>query len=247
MGTWVDDDLAYLKANYSTAMREELELRLCKLRGWGAVRTKAKALGLSRRHLRCPNRWTDQQLTFLRENYTSLPWNELLRKVERHPHSIMGKAKELGLSHRRNFYWRWRQYPRKDVDNNLSEAEWGYVAGLIDGEGTIGAYRAKDHHLPRLVLKISNTRSEILDWCKNKLHMSEEKFATAEWNLYAIRTILTNASPYLILKHHLAELALEVVGLIIEKDPYLELNKSRLNEIYMEIRRINKRSHHKDR
>ncbi len=57
--------------------------------------------------------------------------------------------------------------------NVLSEAELAYMAGIVDGEGTIGVFREitpkrKAEFRYRAALEVSNTDEDVIDWLQVK-------------------------------------------------------------------------------
>lgn len=103
----------------------------------------------------------------------------------------------------------------------LSKQQWAYIAGLIDGEGTVSLFKSDPKHnrgSHTLQISIVNTYKPVLDWVK--LHLGgyittrsrkNVKWRTAyQWKLYhrqasgALRRML----PYLIIKKRQARLAI---------------------------------------
>lgn len=70
----------------------------------------------------------------------------------------------------------------------LSDKDIGYIAGMIDGEGTICLHKCTWKHRKvsyyRPFIKVSNTNLEVLIWIKNKLdtgRIKKEKGITGNW------------------------------------------------------------------
>jgi len=115
---------------------------------------------------------------------------------------------------------------------NLTEAEWGYVAGIIDGEGCLGVYSRSRQHLgqrqltpsrsfrPRL--DIGNTNPELMHWLQDHLggylrldRQSErtngrwkDRWFLSLTDVQVIFEICRRTYPYLIVKRAQAELVL---------------------------------------
>ena len=55
--------------------------------------------------------------------------------------------------------------------NSLSEAQLAYIAGLFDGEGSVGIYYTKSSKsgkkYPKLMARISNNNPTVLEWIKS--------------------------------------------------------------------------------
>ena len=47
----------------------------------------------------------------------------------------------------------------------MKSVEIAYLAGLIDGDGTISINKDRRSHKP--VVSIANTNREVLEWCRN--------------------------------------------------------------------------------
>jgi len=100
---------------------------------------------------------------------------------------------------------------------------WAYLAGLIDGEGTITVVKeVKGTARPTLV--IVNTNKEVLQWVKdnlnqgnlyNKGHEKEGWKDRWAWSSRGkhIKPILENILPFLKIKHQQAKLVLEFIEL----------------------------------
>src|SRR2546427_8215430 len=51
----------------------------------------------------------------------------------------------------------------------LTEVEIGYLAGIIDGEGTIGIYKGREPYSYRLALIVTNTHRPMLEWLRSRI------------------------------------------------------------------------------
>lgn len=107
------------------------------------------------------------------------------------------------------------------MGQTMTEVELAYIAGFVDGEGSISIYRrAKDTYTP--YLSVSNTNLEVLEYINHvlgdtgyliKMKMPNPKHKTA-WKLrfdsVKCNAILKLLLPYLRLKHRQAEMAIIV-------------------------------------
>lgn len=104
---------------------------------------------------------------------------------------------------------------------NLTEGEKGYLAGLFDGEGTIGYYykTALKYHVMQCA--ISNSSPEIMDWLKNKIPFgsiaitNNKKCKYINWSWICnsklqVIEFLTTIRPYLIFKLKQVDLLLSL-------------------------------------
>lgn len=101
----------------------------------------------------------------------------------------------------------------------LSAAELGYIAGIIDGEGTISVVKKSHRDACTIHLSVTNTKRELLEWLLARLagHISNSKSGSEKWaDKYCWLTSATHAAsiircirPYLVIKAGQADLALE--------------------------------------
>lgn len=101
-------------------------------------------------------------------------------------------------------------------DTDDIEANWAYLAGILDGEGSFGVYSAGTR------LTISNTCLPLIEWCAafvgegyiNKVQSAGAKRQCYQWNCGAvvIRRILPRMIPYMIVKHRKAVLFMEYLN-----------------------------------
>ena len=112
----------------------------------------------------------------------------------------------------------------------MTETDWAYLAGLIDGEGDIGI-----SHTVRV--RIANTDMGIIGWLREKFPEVKTNKANSntsygkklclkvEWNGRNAIEVLTRTSPYLQgKKKKLAELALEFLD-YVDDSRYLNPGK----------------------
>ena len=108
----------------------------------------------------------------------------------------------------------------------LSETEAAYIAGIIDGEGTLTIRKKKpaakvSHRLPSysVTFSVSNTATLLIHWLQNKcggsVHHYENRCKNcrpyARWDLHTRQAteLLHQVTPYLLIKHEQACLAME--------------------------------------
>ncbi len=101
----------------------------------------------------------------------------------------------------------------------MTETEKAYLAGLFDGEGTLGYYfktKAKNYVAS---LAIYNTNTEVMRWIKNTtgiggIYLNKGgKNAGWQWQLTSkpqIKGFLSEIQPYLIIKADQVDLLLEL-------------------------------------
>lgn len=137
------------------------------------------------------------------------------------PFEVGGRAPHRGnasfCSRRCAANARWRTGSRA---NPLTQVQAAYLAGLIDGEGSIMLYRRGDGSAMRLA--ITNTYRPVLEWCQatcgvgnivdvKATHDAAKHKAQRIWlvNSQAAASVLEQIEPYLIIKKEQAQLAIE--------------------------------------
>lgn len=135
-----------------------------------------------------------------------------------------------------------------------SKTDIAYLAGIVDGEGTIGIHHGRDG-FGGPYLQAGGTDKRLVDWLKSLFggnytfyhltdmkHKHHKDFYLWRLNLSDVSRVLIQIIPYLKLKREQAELAVSFrktigkVGLRITPDIY----KNRL-EIYNQMRILNRR------
>jgi hypothetical protein len=165
--------------------------------------------------------------------------------------SIMHKAERLRLRRVKVVH-----YLEPSTIQVLTEKQAAYLAGLIDGEGTITiAFRygdGKKHVTPNMfpLILISNTNKALIDYARNLVQGSTLKqgngisrnrklvYQIQIAKLLDVENLLTQLLPYLIAKRRQAELALEYCH-VRKEDTMLSYNP-RLFEIAEEVRALNR-------
>ncbi len=140
------------------------------------------------------------------------------------------------------------RYRRGKVANQLSIVEAAYLAGFVDGEGSIMILARKGTISIRT--SITNTDHDVLDWIwktvgVGDLHLA--RFSTEKWkttwtwntNGDSTESILTQILPYLRIKKVQAELAIETMNRL--RDPVYKADRTWQVEWYERMHALNKR------
>lgn len=147
------------------------------------------------------------------------------------------------------------------MKDNLSEAELGYIAGIIDGEGCIGIH--KQHHKGTrlelysrtLILEIQNTNLDMILWLQGRLGGSigtrdregNRKIAhRISWSANDAISILKAISKYLVAKRQQASWGIMLQELKNERchpgsAGFSNEEIAREEFIYEQLTRLNKR------
>lgn len=110
--------------------------------------------------------WTEEQSKKLLNSYERVSIKELALLTGHSRGAVAGKMRELGLKKKIGNIVRFKEV-------NLTERDMAYIAGLVDGEGTVtirkatGRKGAVEYHP---YIRISNTSKELMDWLEQKLN-----------------------------------------------------------------------------
>ena len=137
----------------------------------------------------------------------------------------------------------------------MNERDLGWLEGIIDGEGYLGMWKAKSPFAKRgftymCQLTIANTNKDAIEKSKRLLDGGSIGFSRKDdprwkdtWHLVAHADVLRRVLPELRLtvKDAQRRLVLEALSLISAHTNRHTPNDSRLEEIYNELRILNKR------
>lgn len=128
------------------------------------------------------------------------------------------------------------------------KAKYGYLAGIIDGEGciTIGAGRRNDCINYNAIILVQNTSKELIDWLQKYfggyVYLSKKETdknkAAWMWRITKqkeVELILLAVLPYLVIKREQAKILLSFVRLPSGKNPEVR------GKLYNQIRLLNTR------
>ena len=104
------------------------------------------------------------------------------------------------------------------ASQTLSPVDAAYLAGIIDGEGSIILYRREK--AASLRLSVCNTNEDLVRWCQEKTavgNITTNQFTNGRWkdrsqwltNSRSAQSIIVQIRPHLIVKPAQADLALE--------------------------------------
>jgi hypothetical protein len=113
---------------------------------------------------------------------------------------------------------------------NLTKAQLGYIAGVIDGEGSISIIKAsgKYHFSYQLRLIVTNTDYRMLKWLKDTIGYGnvaerKRKITQPNWSpvyIYSVtatkaKNLLVTIYPYLVIKREQADIAIEFTKTVL--------------------------------
>jgi hypothetical protein len=111
---------------------------------------------------------------------------------------------------------------------NLTPTDWAYIAGIIDGEGTITVQvrtrQVSTTHKPTTVMRptvvVTNTSWLLLQYLEKlglgwvlRTNNANKKFFTIQVSGWGIGPLLVGMLPYLVIKKQLAEWMLELLSI----------------------------------
>lgn len=170
--------------------------------------------------------WSKIETEYLKENYGRMPRDKIARKLHRTLSSIINKI----------HYEKLRLRQLKKIGKSfpsLTETEKAYIAGFLDGEGSIVfcVYHKKGiPHRATPMIEIANNDREIMNWlaikingfakwkipCKvNRNYLTKEQLSRIDdtYHLsvtgrFRIEPLLRDILPYLHIKKEIAEIVL---------------------------------------
>ena len=156
--------------------------------------------------------WTEQEDKFFADNYGKLSAKEIAAQLNRSVHSIYHRAEVRGIQNTR---WEdLRGY------SHLSDAQKGWIAGILDGEGWVGC----DKRSRRITIQVNNTDLKMIAalqlMCGGSKYPSK-KPRNDKWRQQYVwvlsrrenvLNLLTSVYPYLITKREAANRAFLHVG-----------------------------------
>ena len=102
--------------------------------------------------------------------------------------------------------------------DSLTEMDFAYIAGIIDGEGSIRIFKQPQAKTYSLTIGVANTSIELLEWLKSKLGGSfamgrdgdDNHKPVYYWTLSSVpsEALLYRISKYLVIKRDRAQTAL---------------------------------------
>jgi len=117
--------------------------------------------------------WSSDEDEYLKKNYSNTPNQIMADYLGRTVPSISVRASFLGLRGKTHYHrvnaW---HYLQDNPFEKLSDCEKGYVAGMLDGEGSIVITKRKNerqHRNPEIYIQIVNTNQDVIFWLKQKL------------------------------------------------------------------------------
>jgi hypothetical protein len=198
---WSPAEITYLVSNHGKMTRTQIAEHLG--RSLSAIIHKIQRLKIAK----SPTPWLEKEQQILRKFYPCLTREKLLQLLPRRSwKAIETKASLLGL----------KRDPPVTI-KPLSEAQKAYIAGIIDGEGSITIY-ANTGNYCYFEVTVTNTNIKLINWLKettglgkiskDKRHSKLSKKECYKWRVRRKEEnlqLLKQIAPYLICKKEKAE------------------------------------------
>lgn len=188
--------------------------------------------------------WTEEEIRLLKEHYHSSRLEELKKLFPRRSGgSISHKGTRLQIYRASvSTVLRQRRIPELKLEEKV------YIAGIIDGEGTITLY--VHGGIMTSIIDLCNNHLGLIDWLEEHLHCGSRytninhkrvrpTYHIKFYRLLDVKALLEQVLPYLIVKRKQAELVLEFCNLRLQ-DKFLEYNP-KLYDLAIEVRKLNER------
>jgi hypothetical protein len=201
--------------------------------------------------------YTPEEDEIIRLHYPTATQSKIAQMLPmRELNGIRIRATRLGV-HKDKECWEVGIPFSGSVIGHLTEAEKGYLAGIIDGEGCILMNREKGKkgdYIYRVFVTIANTSMKLHEWLEEKLpgrgyvrqaYPGEKRSPTSHperwktsynWTISGSRVaivLLREIAPYLIIKREQAELLV---------NGYVHLSSEERNNLYVKLRQLKKPS-----
>lgn len=190
---WTDEDTKYLKENIDLGYIE-LERRFAGRHTRKAISTKAIKLGLTQ-----PQEWTEEEIKILKNNYSSLPKEEIQKLLpNRTWNAITLKGNNLDIKSYRYINEKYSEEQKnfiienfgKMTDIEIANALGKSVHGISDQRHSLGLY-----YLDKNYSKYNNIskffRAHIYDWKENSMKQCNYQCIFTGSKDYAIHHIIS--------------------------------------------------------
>lgn len=115
---WTDKEIEFLENNYNIFSNTELSKKMD--RSLYSIEKKLKRLGLKKSSRSLSMKWSDDDINFLKENYSKITNKELSEILRRSPKTILNRASKMGLSKDKNHLSKVAKIRYEENKNNLN-------------------------------------------------------------------------------------------------------------------------------
>lgn len=234
---WTEFEDDFLKENYKSKLRKDIAKILG--RTTYSVVERVRKLGIKKYR-----KWTEKEISYLKKNYTKMTANKIGKEICRKTNEITSKAHVLGIK---------KFIISEPMLTRLTEIQLSYLAGIIDGEGSILLCKSRHGLRPCISLCMTDkeTIQTIVRWLKSsKIHIHECKpqrenqrckfvFRIEIRRINEVLGLLIALFPYLITKKERAHLLMEFCKSRMQN--LFSTNTEREIEIFNLMKKLNKR------
>lgn len=191
------------------------------------------------------SRWSQKEKDFVMKNYRTMSIADMARKIGRGYHSLDG------FLYVNNLYKNRLTIKRQNLKgiSHLSPTQWAYLAGIVDGEGTITIQKTYQKYY-RPYVQVANTSTKLLKhfiklgfYGVLEANGNNRPYWRIEVSGYQIESLIDGLMPFLIIKKDLALLTKEFITIRLSQPHRTKPNK-RMEEIYQAIKKRNTRGLH---
>lgn len=210
---WSKEEKQLLGKNYNKIPMEELN-KLFPTRCKKSIQKKAIQMHITSPHIK----WQEEEDSLLKEIWHKQPHQEILKKFNnRSLNALHCRAQRLELNNYNSLL------KAEQTIKPISKEEWSYIAGFLDGEGTITMGTREPIHRKtgyiQPLLCLSNTNLEVMKWIQNRIGGNiHPRQKHDRWKLQYqlsispirhINQVLKSLLPYLIVKRERGKLMQE--------------------------------------
>lgn len=195
-------------------------------------------------------RWTESESHYLQEQILHKTYTEIAADLDRTVVSVRHKAQRMGL---RNKYHR-RIRLMEDWVPEMNDIQIGYLAGIMDGEGTISIFRprynSKRGWQLRPLAMISGTDPILAEYLRTALGAAIKTRGRAmknsrptwqlAWHGFKCYAIVKLLEPHLLVKREQAQIVLEFLESRASRTTYNQDYTEHEISLYERIRGLNR-------
>lgn len=197
--------------------------------------------------------WTPQEDDLLKANYNLLTAKQLEKMLDRLPIAIRKRANALGLSFPDSRIRVWLDEARIPL---MSDIQKGYLAGIVDGEGTISIHRVhptgRDGQFRyQPIMSIAGTDIRLAEYLNVTLDATQNSHIRRRnrpqhkpqmvtgWYGYRCYPIIKLVEPHLLIKREQAQIVMRYIESRAQMPGYQLPYTDEQHELYERIRQLN--------
>lgn len=250
-GEWSESDDKFLIENYTVMPSPQIAMALH--RSISSIRHRAVRLGITVPNPPSHPEWTATEDEFLRTHYATMTAPELAQYLRRDIRNIRKRAVKLNLTFVDARIARWL-----DPANvpQMTPYQIGYLAGIVDGEGTISIHRVhptgRDGQFRyQPIMSIAGTDIRLSEYLNATLDATQNSHIRRRnrpehkpqmvtgWYGYRCYPIIKLVEPHLLIKREQAQIVMRYIESRAEMPGYQLPYTDEQHELYGRIRQLN--------